>query len=99
MRCDSKASTKLLGCNCQLISQCSGLVNAVYSTKEEMLAAAREMAQRINANSPLVVQGAKKVMNFADEHSTRDSLEVSFLVVFTTNSHKATFLLFYFVST
>lgn len=53
-----------------------GLVNSVYATKEEMLSAAREMARKISALSPLVVQGAKKVMNFADEHNTRDGLEM-----------------------
>lgn len=40
-----------------------------------MLKAAREMAGKITSLSPLVVQGAKMVMNYADEHSTEDGLE------------------------
>ncbi len=47
----------------------------VYKDKDELLAKAREMAGRIAAHSPLVVQGAKKVLNYSDEHTTEEGLE------------------------
>jgi len=53
----------------------SGLVNMVYKNKEELLAGAREMCNKIANNSPLVVQGAKKVLQFAEEHSFDDTLD------------------------
>jgi len=51
-----------------------GYENEVYNSKDEMLAAARKLAKTIAANSPLVVQGVKNVLNYADEHSLEDSL-------------------------
>jgi enoyl-CoA hydratase len=51
-----------------------GLVNAVHPDREALLAAARGTAARIAANPPLVVQGIKRVMNFAADHSTADGL-------------------------
>lgn len=52
-----------------------GLVNDVYETKEELLAAAREMAAEIAANSPLAVEGTKRVLSFSEEHSLEEGLE------------------------
>jgi enoyl-CoA hydratase/carnithine racemase len=52
-----------------------GLVNEVYKDKDELLAKARAMAQRIASHSPLVVQGAKIVLNYSDEHTVADGLE------------------------
>jgi enoyl-CoA hydratase len=40
-----------------------GLVNDVYPDQEAVLAAARELAGEIAANPPLVVQGAKEILN------------------------------------
>ncbi len=40
-----------------------GLVNDVYPDREDTLSAARELADKIAANSPLAVQGAKAVMS------------------------------------
>jgi enoyl-CoA hydratase/carnithine racemase len=51
-----------------------GLVNEVYDTKEELLKNARDIAKLISFNSPLVVQGTKISLNYADEHTTKDSL-------------------------
>jgi len=51
------------------------LVNEVFETKEKMLVGARAIARSIAENSPLVVQGTKIVMNFADEHNVKDGLE------------------------
>ncbi|MBF6591955.1 MAG: crotonase/enoyl-CoA hydratase family protein [Ktedonobacterales bacterium] len=42
---------------------CIGLVNEVYATRETLFVAAREMAEQIAANPPLVVQGIKRVLN------------------------------------
>jgi enoyl-CoA hydratase len=52
-----------------------GLVNDVYESKEGMLAAARAMAAEIASNSPFVVQGVKRVLQFSEEHSLQDGLE------------------------
>jgi len=51
-----------------------GFVNEVYETKEDLLKGARKLASDISANSPLVVQGTKFTLNYADEHNTKDSL-------------------------
>lgn len=40
-----------------------------------MLTKARELAKRIASHSALVVQGAKIVLNYSDEHSEADGLE------------------------
>lgn len=52
-----------------------GLVNEVYPDQEALLAGARAMAREIAANSPLVVQGTKAVLNFSESHSVADGLE------------------------
>lgn len=53
----------------------AGLVNDVYETKDEMLEAARKLAGEIAANSPLVVQGVKQVLQYSEEHTTHEGLE------------------------
>ncbi len=53
----------------------SGLLNQVYDDREQLLAAARALADEIAANSPLAVQGTKLVLNYSDEHSTEEGLE------------------------
>ncbi|KAL0486722.1 dienoyl-CoA isomerase [Acrasis kona] len=50
------------------------LVNAVYDTKDELMKSARIMAANIASNSPLVVQGTKKVLQYAETHDTKDAL-------------------------
>eukprot|EP01095_Lingulamoeba_sp_RSL-Kostka_P009213 TRINITY_DN3166_c0_g1_i1.p1 TRINITY_DN3166_c0_g1~~TRINITY_DN3166_c0_g1_i1.p1 ORF type:complete len:296 (+),score=109.81 TRINITY_DN3166_c0_g1_i1:86-973(+) len=56
-----------------------GLVNEVFENKEEMLNHVRNLANKISSNSPLVVQGTKSVLNFAETHSLEDSkLQVAF---------------------
>jgi enoyl-CoA hydratase len=52
-----------------------GLVNEVYADKDALLEAARAMAAEIAANSPLIVQGVKQVLQFSEEHSLPDGLE------------------------
>ena len=52
-----------------------GLVNEVHENKDALLAAARAMAAEIAANSPLVVQGVKQVLQFSEEHSIQEGLD------------------------
>ena len=51
-----------------------GLVNQVFATPEELLAAARATARKIADNPPLVVQGAKQVMEYCADKSVADGL-------------------------
>jgi enoyl-CoA hydratase/carnithine racemase len=50
------------------------LVNAVYDTKDALLQGARQLASNIAQNSPLVVQGTKKVLQYAERHRTEEGL-------------------------
>lgn len=52
-----------------------GLVNEVYADAEATLAATMETAARIAAHAPLAVAGAKRMMNYARDHSTADALD------------------------
>jgi enoyl-CoA hydratase len=60
--------------NAQRALEC-GLINAVYPDKDSLLQAARELADRIAANSPLAVQGAKQVLDYSDAHGEAEGLE------------------------
>jgi enoyl-CoA hydratase len=51
-----------------------GLVNQVFATPEELLAAARTTARRIADNPPLVVQGVKQVLEYCADKSVADGL-------------------------
>lgn len=51
------------------------LVNDVYDTREQLLAAAGEMAREIAANSPLAVQASKKVLNAGAGKSVDEGLD------------------------
>ena len=51
-----------------------GLVNQVFPTHEALLAEARATARRIADNAPLVVQGAKQVMDYCADKSVADGL-------------------------
>ncbi len=51
-----------------------GLVNDVFSTDDEALAAARELANEIAENSPLVVQGTKEVLRITARHGEEAGL-------------------------
>ena len=52
-----------------------GLVNHVYPDPDALLVGARALAAEIAANSPLAVQGAKRVMNYSDVHGVEAGLE------------------------
>ncbi|MFE8601749.1 crotonase/enoyl-CoA hydratase family protein [Archangium violaceum] len=51
-----------------------GLVNQIFATPEELLASARATARKIADNPPLVVQGAKQVMEYCADKSVADGL-------------------------
>ena len=51
-----------------------GLVNQVFESPEALLAAARSTARKIAENPPLVVQGAKQVMEYCADKSVEDGL-------------------------
>ena len=51
------------------------LVNRVYADADTTLAAARDLAERIAANSPLAVQGTKRVLDYCEGKSVEDGLK------------------------
>ncbi len=55
-------------------AQTIGLVNDVFPDAEALHDAARALAVRIAANSPVTVQGAKQVLNYSADHTTADGL-------------------------
>jgi len=50
------------------------LVNRVYADGDTTIAAARDLAERIAANSPLAVQGTKRVLEYCEGKSVEDGL-------------------------
>jgi enoyl-CoA hydratase len=52
-----------------------GLVNAVFDTRDDLLAGARDLASEIAQNSPLAVQGTKAVLAANDGRSVDEGLE------------------------
>ena len=52
-----------------------GLVNDTYPDQEGVLKAARELAAEIAALSPAAVQGTKKVLRYAEDHTVEDGLD------------------------
>jgi enoyl-CoA hydratase len=53
----------------------AGLVNQVFDDHESLLKAVMEVATEIAANAPLAVYGSKRMINYARDHSTADSLD------------------------
>jgi enoyl-CoA hydratase len=51
-----------------------GLVNEIFETREEMMAAVKKTAGEIAENSPLVVRGVKDVLNFGQGKSVADGM-------------------------
>ena len=52
-----------------------GLVNEVYDSHEALLDGVMEVARRIAGHSPLAVTGCKRLINYARDHSTADTLD------------------------
>lgn len=54
-----------------------GLINHISPSKDQLITQARKMAASMASHSPLVVQGVKKVLNYAETHpNTADSLDM-----------------------
>ena len=53
----------------------AGLVNAVFSDSEVLLAAVMEIAEQIATHSPLAINGSKVMLNYARDHNVADSLQ------------------------
>lgn len=51
-----------------------GLVNEIYPDHEAMLKAVHHIATEISKRSPLAIAGCKEMINYARDHSVRDSL-------------------------
>jgi enoyl-CoA hydratase len=51
-----------------------GLVEEVHDTHAALFEAAKDLARRIAANPPLVVQGVKQVLSAASERAAAESL-------------------------
>jgi enoyl-CoA hydratase len=54
-----------------------GLVNAVYSDMESMMAAARKLALRIASNAPLGVRCTKEVLNYSRFANIQDGMSLA----------------------
>jgi len=52
-----------------------GLVSTVFSTKEDMMTSALEMAANIASKSPVAVQGTKMNLVYSREHSVEEGLD------------------------
>jgi enoyl-CoA hydratase len=52
-----------------------GLVNEVFATQEAMMAHVMALAGEIAEKSPLAVAGSKRIINYARDHDTADSLD------------------------
>lgn len=53
----------------------AGLVNKVFATQEDMLAAVMDIAKMIAEQSPVAVAGCKEMINYSRDHSVADSLK------------------------
>lgn len=52
-----------------------GLVNDIFATQEAMMAHVMELAAEIASKSPVAVAGAKRMINYARDHTTADGLD------------------------
>ena len=52
-----------------------GLVNEVFETNDDMLAAAMQCAKEIASKPPIAVWGTKQAIHYARDHSVEDSLK------------------------
>ena len=52
-----------------------GLLNGVHPTRDETLTAAFALADEIAAKSPLAITGVKRSVDYARDHSVKDSLD------------------------
>lgn len=56
-------------------ARAQGLINQVFDTQDEMLAAVMGIAREIAANAPLAVHGCKRAISYARDHTTQEGLD------------------------
>ncbi|MDG2141608.1 MAG: crotonase/enoyl-CoA hydratase family protein [Gammaproteobacteria bacterium] len=52
-----------------------GFVNEIYRDREAMLLGVMKIAQKIAQKAPLAIYGSKRIINYARDHSTADTLD------------------------
>lgn len=52
-----------------------GFVNEVFKSQEELLSGVMQVAQEIASKAPLAIYGSKRIINYARDHSTADTLD------------------------
>jgi len=52
-----------------------GFYNDIYDSQDDMVAAALEMAKLIASKPPLAVYGCKRIITYARDHNTQDTLD------------------------
>ena len=52
----------------------AGLVNQLFTDKEAMMVAVRDIAAQIASKSPLAIRGSKQVLNYSRDHSVAAGL-------------------------
>lgn len=52
-----------------------GLVNQVFENQEAMLEGVMDIARQIASKAPLAIYGSKRIINYARDHNTADSLD------------------------
>ncbi|MAR79113.1 MAG: enoyl-CoA hydratase, partial [Rhodospirillaceae bacterium] len=53
----------------------SGLLNAIYKDKNDLIDSVYKVAESIASNSPIAVSGTKQIIKYSLDHSIEDSLE------------------------
>ncbi len=52
-----------------------GLVNQIFEDHEALITGVMELAKQIASKAPLAIYGSKRIINYARDHSTADSLD------------------------
>ena len=52
-----------------------GLINEIFPTQDDMLEAVMKIAIQIASKAPLAIYGSKRMINYARDHSTEDTLD------------------------
>ena len=52
-----------------------GFINDIFSTQDEMLESVMAIATQIASKAPLAIYGSKRMINYARDHSTDDTLD------------------------
>ncbi|MED5310988.1 MAG: enoyl-CoA hydratase-related protein, partial [Pseudomonadota bacterium] len=52
-----------------------GLINEIFPTQDDMLESVMKIAKQIASKAPLAIYGSKRMINYARDHSTEDTLD------------------------